>query len=86
MFRSHTDLSSQEKHRYEAFLQFKERMRVVLQHNLDPEAGLVNGSQGMIMAFERYDEKRLPRARKEDDGSGGDAQSIVGSDATYQHY
>jgi ATP-dependent DNA helicase PIF1 len=77
---------SQEKHRYEPLLQFKKHMRVVLQHNLDPEAGLVNGSQGMIIGFEKYDESRLPRARKESEGRESDAPSIVGSHASYQHY
>lgn len=36
-------------------------MRVVLQSNLDPQAGLVNGSQGALIDFEEYDPKRLPR-------------------------
>jgi ATP-dependent DNA helicase PIF1 len=36
-------------------------MRVVLQHNLNPRAGLVNGSQGSIVGFERFDEMVLPR-------------------------
>lgn len=36
-------------------------MRVVLQANLDPQAGLVNGSQGALIGFEDYDPKRLPR-------------------------
>ena len=36
-------------------------MRVVLQANLEPNAGLVNGSQGVIIGFEPFDEQRLPR-------------------------
>lgn len=50
----------QDKHRYESVLQFKKPMRVVLQHNLDPEAGLVNGTQGIIVDFEEYGEIKLP--------------------------
>jgi ATP-dependent DNA helicase PIF1 len=36
-------------------------MRVVLQHNLNPCASLVNGSQGSIVGFEPFDEMVLPR-------------------------
>lgn len=36
-------------------------MRVVLQSNLDPSAGLVNGSQGTIVDFEPFDQKKLPK-------------------------
>jgi ATP-dependent DNA helicase PIF1 len=36
-------------------------MRVVLQHNLNPRAGFVNGSQGSIVDFEPFDEMVLPR-------------------------
>jgi ATP-dependent DNA helicase PIF1 len=39
----------------------KEGMRVVLQSNLDPAGGLVNGSQGTIVEFEPFNDKRLPR-------------------------
>lgn len=39
-------------------------MRVVLQSNLSPESGLVNGTQGTIVAFEPYDPSKLPRAAR----------------------
>jgi ATP-dependent DNA helicase PIF1 len=39
----------------------KQGMRVVLQANLEPSIGLVNGSQGTIVEFEPFDDKRLPR-------------------------
>jgi ATP-dependent DNA helicase PIF1 len=39
----------------------KKDMRVVLQANLETGAGLVNGSQGTIVDFEPFDDKRLPR-------------------------
>lgn len=42
-------------------MQLKEDMRVVLQANLEPSMGLVNGSQGLITGFEPFDDKRLPR-------------------------
>jgi ATP-dependent DNA helicase PIF1 len=41
-------------------VQLKEGMRIVLQANIDPNAGLVNGSQGTIVDFEPFDEKKLP--------------------------
>ncbi|KAA8614986.1 ATP-dependent DNA helicase PIF1 [Pyrenophora tritici-repentis] len=47
-------------HRYEAELDLKQNMRVVLLHNLAPGLGLVNGSQGTIIGFERYDPEKLP--------------------------
>jgi ATP-dependent DNA helicase PIF1 len=60
----------QKDHRYEATIHLKEGMRVVLQANLEPEAGLVNGTQGSIIGFEPFDPNRLPRAAqsKEDKG------------------
>jgi ATP-dependent DNA helicase PIF1 len=48
----------------------KEGMRVVLQANLEPEAGLVNGSQGLIVGFEPFDPNRLPRAAEGKDDRG----------------
>ena len=61
-------------------------MRVVLQHNLDPDIGLVNGSQGTVVGFEEYDPARLPKkGRGSDDGPAiGDAQSLMGSHARYR--
>ncbi|CAO2657621.1 Nn.00g037470.m01.CDS01 [Neocucurbitaria sp. VM-36] len=57
-------LHALKEHRYEIFVQLKEGMRVVLQANLDPHAGLVNGSQGAIIGFEPYDSKKLPRKQE----------------------
>ena len=67
-------------------MQFKKDMRVVLQHNLDPEAGLVNGSQRVIVEFEEYDERKLPRARKESEERGSDGPILAGSRAAYEHH
>jgi ATP-dependent DNA helicase PIF1 len=55
------DIETQKEHRYEVYVQLKEGMRIVLQANLEPAAGLVNGSQGVITGFEPHDENRLPR-------------------------
>ena len=42
----------------------------MLQANLEPAAGLVNGAQGTIIEFQEFDEKALPRAptKKGEDG------------------
>jgi ATP-dependent DNA helicase PIF1 len=45
-------------------------MRVVLQANIDPNGGLVNGSQGTIIDFEPFDEKKLPKKAEIHDDPG----------------
>ncbi|KAG9189567.1 ATP-dependent DNA helicase PIF1 [Alternaria panax] len=57
-------------HRYEAVVHLKEGMRVLLQANLEPDAGLVNGSQGLIIGFEPFNPDRLPRAAESKDEPG----------------
>lgn len=47
-------------HRYAAIIKFKKGARVILLSNLDRARGLCNGSQGTIVDFEPYDEKKLP--------------------------
>lgn len=47
-------------HRYEATLELKKDMLVVLLVNCDMPAGLVNGSQGIIIGFEDHAPKNLP--------------------------
>jgi ATP-dependent DNA helicase PIF1 len=49
-------------HRYEPQMQLKKGMLVVLLHNIDLPAGLVNGSQGTIQGFEDYDPTKMPKA------------------------
>ncbi|KAJ0119545.1 hypothetical protein J7T55_013748 [Diaporthe amygdali] len=49
-----------EDHRWAKCVQLKRGMLVVLLTNLDLEAGLCNGSQGVICSFENYDPKMLP--------------------------
>jgi len=43
-------------------VELKEGMLVVLLVNLDINAGLVNGSQGKIVGFEKYSPEQLPKA------------------------
>lgn len=61
---------SQKDHRYEAVVHLKKDMRVVLQANLQPDAGLVNGTQGQIVGFEEFDPNKLPRAAEGKDDRG----------------
>lgn len=68
------------EHRYEAYSQLKQGMRVVLQSNLNPEAGLVNGSQGVVVGFEDFDPNRLPRKAKRTESEDG---GLKGEHAKY---
>lgn len=52
-------------HRFADCVELKRGMLVVLLVNLDLEAGLCNGSQGIICGFEPYSPDTLPRARKD---------------------
>lgn len=55
-----------EDHRWAKCVQLKRGMLVVLLTNLDLEAGLCNGSQGVICSFEDYDPKKMPTKEKYD--------------------
>ncbi|TFB02039.1 ATP-dependent DNA helicase pfh1 [Trichoderma ghanense] len=57
-------------HRLEARVTLRGGMLVILQVNLDIKGGLVNGSQGIICGFEKFDPENLPR---EATGKGADA-------------
>ena len=50
-----------EEHRFEPILEMKKNMLVILLVNLDFEAGLINGSQGLIIGFETHDNDSLPK-------------------------
>ncbi|KAH3982695.1 hypothetical protein HBH70_003200 [Parastagonospora nodorum] len=77
-------LAALKEHRYEIYVHLKEGMRVVLQANLDASAGLVNGSQGTIIGFEPFDEKRLPRKPENRNEAGAsDANFTRGTYARY---
>ena len=57
----HHTLLALEEHRFEAILEMKENMLVILLINLDFDAGLINGSQGVIIGFETHDNDSLPK-------------------------
>jgi ATP-dependent DNA helicase PIF1 len=66
------------------FVSLKEGMRVVLQANLDPGAGLVNGSQGIIIGWEPFSPLRLPRkAEGRGEVCTSDAPTTRGAHARY---
>jgi len=50
-------------HRFDATMELKEGMQVVLLVNLDINVGLVNGSQGEIVGWEKYDPKKMPKPK-----------------------
>ncbi|CBX94541.1 hypothetical protein LEMA_P120320.1 [Plenodomus lingam JN3] len=80
-------LHALKEHRYEVFVQLKEGMRVVLQANLEPSAGLVNGSQGSIIGFELYDPLKLPRkAENRDAGAKLPTAPLRGIHAKYSEH
>lgn len=53
-------LQALEDHRWGKCVQLKQGMLVVLLTNLDLDAGLCNGSQGLIKGFENYDPENMP--------------------------
>lgn len=55
-----------EDHRWAKCVELKRGMLVVLLTNLDLEAGLCNGSQGVICSFEDYDPKKMPMKERYD--------------------
>jgi ATP-dependent DNA helicase PIF1 len=59
-------------------------MRVVLQANIDPNSGLVNGSQGTVVGFEPFDEKKLPK--KADSRSEVDDPKRANTRGTHARY
>jgi len=63
-------------HRFEPLINLKEGMLVILLVNLDLSLGLVNGSQGVITGFERYDPAKLPKKPTKKDAD--DENRIVG--------
>ena len=57
-------LKALDNHRFDTELELKKDMPVMLLINLDFKAGLVNGSQGTIVGFERYSPEKLPEPAK----------------------
>ncbi|USP82420.1 hypothetical protein yc1106_09694 [Curvularia clavata] len=70
-------LQQLKEHRYEACVELKEGMRVVLQSNLDPQSNLVNGTQGTIVGFELYDPKKLPSKASGKPSSTGERNACL---------
>jgi len=60
-------------HRFEKTIELILKMQVVLLANLNLRKGLCNGSQGVVVDFEAYDEEKLPR--KSLDGTLAEAWS-----------
>lgn len=56
----------EERHRFSDELVLKEGMPVLLLINLSFNLGLINGSRGQIIGFEKSEEKNLPRVRRND--------------------
>lgn len=83
-------LQALNEHRFESQIRLKKGMLVVLLHNLDIGAGLVNGSQGVIQGFEEYDPKKLPKAatgRELRDGfTVGGGQILQGDHAVFREW
>lgn len=66
----------EERHRFSDEFVLKEGMPVLLLINLSFNLGLINGSRGEIIGFEKSDEKNLPRVRRNDaDDLGKDIAS-----------
>ncbi|KAF7193163.1 ATP-dependent DNA helicase pif1 [Pseudocercospora fuligena] len=62
-------LKALKDHQYEPIVHFKVGMRVILMVNIDIGKGLVNGSQGEIVAFLKHREEKLPKASNRPDSS-----------------
>ena len=63
--------------KFEARVDLKEGMRVVLQVNLSIDQGLVNGAQGVIVDWEPYDKDKLPRVEKKEGHAGSRASDVL---------
>lgn len=72
---SKTPFASLQHHRYATDLELKEGMQVILLHNLDIGAGLVNGTSGKVVGFQPMIADMLPRAK-----SGSKDKSKHGED------
>jgi ATP-dependent DNA helicase PIF1 len=57
-------------------------MRVILQSNISPVHGLVNGAQGTIIGFEAFDPTKVPRKATDKRGDNG---VLRGPHADYAH-
>lgn len=62
-------LNALRDHRFEPLVDIKEGMLVILLVNLDLQKGLINGSQGTVVGFEKHDAANLPKAPKKEKDS-----------------
>jgi len=75
--------------KFESIMEFKEGMAVVLQVNLNIEEGLVNGSQGVVIGWEAYDEVKMPKPVDRSQGRDSAKQPInpiLGEHAIYREH
>jgi ATP-dependent DNA helicase PIF1 len=81
-------LAALREQKFDARAELKEGMRVVLQVNLNIDQGLVNGSQGIVIGWEAYDEAALPKADKTRGQRGENVpppiNAIMGEHAVYR--
>jgi len=61
----------------------KQDMRVVLQHNLDPDYGLVNGAQGTVIDFEEFSPENLPCKTRNGGNNSSGAPQLGGAHPKY---
>lgn len=57
-------LEALREHRYEASVELKQGMLVVLLQNLNLDAGLCNGSQGVIVGFKKHEESDIIKSTR----------------------
>lgn len=77
-------LKSLDEHRFSECVQLKKGGLVVLLANIDLEAGLCNGSQGVICGFENYDPTRMPIKYNEQTGLKTGQRFLRGENAAVQ--
>lgn len=75
---------SLQHHRYAADLELKEGMQVILIHNLDIKAGLVNGTSGKVVGFEPMNAEYLPRAKRGSKDAAKEGQELISHE--HRHY
>lgn len=66
-------LAALKDHRFESQLNLKQNMQVILLVNLDLEAGLINGSQGVLCGWEKMTEGNLPVSNEKVKSKPGEA-------------
>lgn len=80
---SKAPFASLQHHRYAADLELKEDMQVILIHNLDIKAGLVNGTSGRVVGFEQMTLEKLPRAKKGSKDASKIGEEVISHEHRY---